>query len=110
MAFPTLSRRPISDSVSYEDNSISHSLEAGYSFRRPRFTRSRRIFEVRYDAMPNVDKLALEAHFDAVGTHTSFTWTDLAGNSHNVYYTKPLSFEFFITGWYKVETIQLMEV
>lgn len=110
MAFPTLTRRPMDVDVSNEDNGIRHSIEAGYEFRRPRFTRSRKTFEVPYDLLPTADKVALEAHFAAVGTHTSFTWIDLDGTSFSVFYDQPLKYKRALAGWYKFEPIILRQV
>jgi len=110
MAFPTLSRRAIDIDVSYEDNSLKHPIEAGYEFRRPRFTRSRRLFKVQYDLLPTADRDALVSHFGIVGTHTSFTWTDLDSTSYSVFYDSPLNFTRSLIGWYKVADIVLREV
>jgi len=110
MAFPTLSRRAIDIETSNEDNSIKHSIEAGYEFRRPRFTRARRLFKVQYDLLSTADRDLLVTHFNSVGTHTSFTWTDLDSNSFTVFYDAPLSFTRALSGWYKIADITLKEV
>lgn len=110
MAFPTLSRRAIDVETTNEDNAIKHSIEAGYEFRRPRFTRTRRTFKVQYDLLSTADKELLKTHFDSVGTHTSFTWTDLDSNSFSVFYDSPLSFTRALSGWFKVSDIILKEV
>lgn len=110
MAFPALSRRAIDSNTANEDNGIKHPIEAGYEFRRPRFTRSRRLFTVQYDLLPTADITLLTAHYATVGTHTSFTWTDLDGVPFSVYYDTPLNFKRTLAGWYKIEDIILKEV
>lgn len=110
MAFPTLSRAHLPIEITPEDNTIRSPFEAGYEHRRPRFTRTRRFLKVSYDMLSTADKDLLVAHFDSVGTHTNFTFTDIDSNNYNVYYDKPIKYSKFVTGWYKFDTIELVEV
>lgn len=110
MAFPGLSRRPAKESYTYVDNTVSYDSEGGYTHRRPRYTRKKRKFEVVYDLLPTADRDLLKAHYEEVGRHTSFVWTDKLGAQYTVYYDKPLKDEREIDGWYRFDSIELLEL
>ena len=100
MAFPTLSRSPLHVNVKYRENKVSGTSEDSYVYRRPRVTRETRIFTVTYDLLPTADRDLLETHYESVGLHTAFSWTDNEENTYTVYYDKPLSFTKQFTGYY----------
>lgn len=110
MAFPTLSRNPLSVKATYRDNKISGISEDNYVSRRPRVTKEARQWEVTYDLLKTADRDLLVTHYESVGMHTSFSWTDNESVSHTVYYNKPLSFTRVVPGWFKVETLEMTEV
>lgn len=110
MAFPTLSKRPIDITRTGKDEAIRVSFEGGYEHRRPRYTRDTYKYTVTYDLLPSADIALLKTHWEEVGCGTLFTWQDKEGVSHSVYYDEPLSWQFFVTGWYKLDPIKLHEV
>ena len=110
MAFPTLNRTPINVSRTLKDNTIRVEFDGGYEHRRPRYTRDVYRFEITYDLLSSTDIGSLKTHFETVGCHTPFTWTDQESNNHTVYYDMPIKWTYFVSGWYKIDTIQLVEV
>ena len=110
MAFPILSRNPLNVMVTPIDEAIKSSTEGGYSLRRPRNTRKRSKFTVAYDTLPKVDRDAIKAHYDSVGTTTHFSWVDEDGITREVYYATPPIDKLYCTGWYTFNDIELEEV
>ena len=109
MAFPSISRDTLSVDVEYVDNKIQGVSEDDYVSRRPRTTRNTKKFMVTYDLLPTADRDALVTHYSSVGMHTAFSWTDNESNTYTVYYNKPLKFRLAFPGWYKIDTIELIE-
>ena len=110
MAFPTLSRRPLKASATYEENLVSSDAEAGYEHRRKKFTRTRQPLEVMYDLLPTADRDLLMDHFLIVGQYTAFDWTDLEGNVHSVFYAKPPKWESAgFSGYFQFDTLEFFE-
>ncbi|SFJ50525.1 hypothetical protein SAMN03159338_1596 [Sphingomonas sp. NFR04] len=69
-----------------EDNTVKSDTEGGYEFRRPRFTRARRItFTTGFIALPHADYQTIMA-FEAAHTRSlPFTYFDyLHGTFHQV--------------------------
>jgi phage-related protein len=75
--FPTLTYScsfPIGEER--EDATIRPGFESGYEHTRPRFTRSRKTFSIKYQNMIAADKATLETFVDTVREGAdSFTWT-----------------------------------
>jgi len=109
MAFPTLNRRPKTVKVMPEENLLSSDMEAGYQHRRKKFTRERKKFDISYDLLSTADRDLIIAHFDTVGLHTSFNWTDLEAIVHTVFYDKAPAYVNSVPGWFQFETLELME-
>jgi len=89
MAFPSLSVEPTypySIKTVEADQGITTKAEFGYVHGRSRFTKKRKQFHLSYKDMIDADQVLLEAHFENVGIHTSFTWTDKDSNSFTVRY------------------------
>lgn len=77
-AFPTLSQPPNYPLVEeIEDTTIVSNFESGYIQTRPRFTRRRKSFTVRYENLSTSDKTSLETFRDVtvLGSSETFTWT-----------------------------------
>ena len=110
MAFPSLSRNPISVSRQREDNTIRVDFDGGYQHRRPRYTREVYNFSVVYDYLPAADITLIENHLTSVGLSTSFSWDDENDNTHTVIYDEYPKWEEFIPGWYKIDAIKLRGV
>ena len=109
MAFPTLTRNPLKVQVEYRENKVGNISEDNYVSRRPRVTRDVKKFIVDYDLLPTTDRDALITHFESVGLHTSFSWTDNESNNHTVYYDVPLKFARIVPGYFKFESLELRE-
>lgn len=109
--FPILSKNPVYPlEESYLDNTLRSNFEAGYELTRPRYTRLRRIFNVRYTFLPEADKTALESFYQTVGCYDSFTWTHPGtGESITVRFVAPPKFSEVQYGRWNVE-FQLREV
>ena len=78
MDFPTLTAQPIYPlSQQREDAVIRNSSESGYVLTRPRFTRSRRSFDVVYNGMSSGDFITLEDFYvNSCGNGSAmFNWT-----------------------------------
>ncbi len=109
MAFPTLTRGVKTIDVDREDNVLESKSESGYRHARKKYTKTRKFFSVNYDLLPEADRDDIITHFDTVGQFTSFDWTDNESNTHDVFYAKPVKFTRAFPGWYKVDTIELVE-
>ncbi len=85
--FPTLSAIPVFPLEEEEENStISSPFEAGYEQTRPRFTRRRKTWRVKYSYMTGSDKSTLSTFVNTVsGGADAFTWTNPTdSSSYNV--------------------------
>jgi len=76
--YPTLSippSYPINETI--EDSTISSNFETGWEQTRPRFTRSRRTWQINYENLLYVDKKLLEdfVNDDVRQGADYFTWT-----------------------------------
>lgn len=111
-SFPTLSQNP-----SYpidedrEDSTIRSDFEGGYQHTRPRYTRIRWIFDIRYKELPDADKILLENFINTVmGGANSFSWTHpITLISYTVRFDKPPKFESMHHSYWETE-FQLKEV
>ena len=77
--FPTLTiiqAVPMTEEI--EDATIRSSFEAGYEHTRPRFTRSRKTWSIRYEYMPNADKTTLDTFINTTVRQgaDAFSWTN----------------------------------
>lgn len=110
MAFPTLSKRPMSEKKMPIDNAIRHETEDNHVVRRPRGTRVRHQYELTYDLMNQADSSSLIAHFESVRTYLEFTFQERNGTIRNVMYEAPLQYTETVDGWYRFESFTLTEV
>lgn len=114
--FPTLSinpSRPL-DEVR-EDNVIRSNVEGGYEQTRPRFTRLRRTWTLKYEFLTQTDKDTLDTFLTTVkGGSDAFSWTHpTTSQTHNVRFTKPPTFSLvkYAGGSHRYDTtIELREV
>jgi phage-related protein len=76
--FPTLTVYPTYPlDEQREDATIRSAFEAGYEHTRPRFTRNRYTWVVKYNMMPSADKTTLEAFVTTVREGADkFSWTN----------------------------------
>jgi len=76
--FPTLTKRPTYPlEEEREDATIRAPFEAGYEHARPRFTRNRKVWKVKYKNMGATDKATLDTFVTTVREGSdSFTWTN----------------------------------
>lgn len=76
--FPTLTAiQAVPMTEELEDATIRPPFEAGYEHTRPRFTRSRKTWSVKYEYMTNTDKTTLDAFVTTVRQGAdSFSWTN----------------------------------
>ncbi len=89
--FPTLSMPPTFPlDEQREDATIRSSFEAGYEHTRPRFTKVRYTWNIKYNLLPSADKATLEAFVTTVREGAdSFTWTNPVDNvSHTVRFSQ----------------------
>lgn len=110
--FPTLSRNPsfpLEEIV--EENTIRSNFEAGYELTRPRFTRMRKTFSVKYELLTNTDKQLIDNFYVQMkGGSGSFTWTNpITAVNHTVRFAEPPKFEYTMDGYWNVE-IKLREL
>lgn len=81
--FPTLSIPPIFPiEIEREDNVIRSQSEAGYELTRPRWTRIRKTFTVKYQLLTPADKALLDTFIDTTtcGAYL-FNWTNPADST-----------------------------
>ena len=96
-AFPTLTRPPIyplDPDGELEDAVLRSESEAGYEQTRPKFTRARRSFGLRY-RMSDADVATLRAFelTTLVNGSDSFTWTHpLTSTSYTMRLTAPIKY------------------
>lgn len=105
-AYPTLSINPEYPlDEDREDSTLKSDFEGGYQHTRPRFTRIRRIWNIRYKYLLDADKTALEAHVDSVkGSADSFLWTHpKTGTQYTVRFDKPPKFSYVQYGYWDTE-------
>lgn len=102
-AFPTLSKAPafpLDPDGELEDAILRSPMEAGYEQTRPKFTRARRTYGLRY-RLAGADLAALR-DFERVTLHNgadSFTWTHpIAGTTHTVRLTGPAKYAYINRG------------
>jgi len=98
--YPTLSVTPTYPlKEAGEDPTLKSEFEAGYTLTRAKFTRSRTVFTVQYENMPNADKETLKTFCDTVkGGSDSFTWTHPStSTSYEVRFDKRPAFD--LVGW-----------
>ena len=110
--FPTLSVNPdYPIKERREDSTLRSDFEGGYEHTRPRYTRTRKSFTLRYKALPTTDKDTLDNFLDTVkGGADSFIWTHPVYNTqHEVRFVKPPEFEYVGYGLWNVE-LELREV
>lgn len=104
--FPTLSRQPSYPlDETYVDDVIKTPTEAGYEQRRPRFTKRKKTFVVRYNILPNADKALIDNFYkDTLKGADSFIWTHpLTGTNYTVVFEQPPSFTLVFLGYWNVE-------
>lgn len=110
--FPTLSRPPSYPiNETYVDDVLRSPTEAGYEITRPRFTKRRKIFTVRYNTLPNADKVLIDNFYrNTVKGAAHFTWTHpFTNQTYTVVFTKPPTFELTFLDYWNVE-FELREV
>lgn len=97
--FPTLSKAPafpLDPDGELEDAILRSPMEAGYEQSRPKFTRARRTYGLRYRLMAS--DLAALRDFETVTLRNgadSFTWTHpIAGTTHAVRLTAPIKYAY----------------
>lgn len=80
--FPSLTKRPTYPlEEEREDATIRSSFEAGYEHTRPRFTRNRKMWKVKYKNMGATDKATLDSFVTTVREGSdAFTWTNPQDN------------------------------
>lgn len=117
VAFPL---NTLQDSSKYnealEDVALRNKMEGGYVYTRPKFTRNaRKTFITGFTEITNEEKLTLEAFWQTVkGGSDIFTWVNpVMSTTHNVRFTKPISFKYAGIGnvhrW-NVDGLELEEV
>jgi hypothetical protein len=110
MAFPSLSRRPIEENVLPVENVIKHDTESDVSvYRRKKRSRDKYSWTLNYDLLFTTDANALISHWQSVGQHTSFTWTDKTGTNRTVFFDAILTWVELYPGCFKFSQIKLME-
>lgn len=108
-AFPSLSKKPswpMSPDGEIEDSTIRSQFEGGYELTRPRFTRSRRNWGVRYVMLSVADKNMLQFFEQNTvrGGADSFTWTHpTTGTSYTVRFTGPIKYTLVPPGKHNAE-------
>lgn len=110
--YPTLSQNPQYPlDEDREDSTIKSDFEGGYQHTRPRYTRIRRKFNIRYKNLSDTDKIILETFVNTVsGGADRFLWTHpKTGTPYTVRFDKPLKFTYPYYGLWDVE-FQLNEV
>ena len=107
--FPTLSRSPsfpLAPDGEIEDSTLRSQFEAGYELTRPRFTRARRSWGVRYPVVSSADKALLVAFEQTTvrGGADSFSWTHpITSTVYSVRFAGPLKYAQFAIGKWSVE-------
>jgi len=77
LAFPTLPTPQFPIGTSNEDPTIASTFENGMEQTRPRFTRLRRTWTLKWNAMLNADRDTLAAFWiTAAGGAAEFTWSN----------------------------------
>jgi hypothetical protein len=110
MAWPTLTRRPISEIKTPRENVVKHGTESIHVVRRPRATRTVNDYKLTFDLIESTEALELISHWQLVGLSTSFPWDNTAGETKQVVFDVPLEWTQPIPAWYRFETITLLEV
>lgn len=89
----------------YEDNTIRSPFEAGYEQTRPRYTRMRKTFILKYEFLTNSDKTTLENfYYQMKGGAGSFNWTHpLTNETYQVRFAEPPKFENSLLNYWSVE-------
>jgi ABC-type transport system involved in Fe-S cluster assembly fused permease/ATPase subunit len=105
-----ISRRPLSETWEYVENVVKHSNEDGSVTRRKRYSKDRIRFAVSFDLLNSTDAAVIKALFAQYGLHSHFSFTDKSSTARNVVFEKPLSFVESVSGWYKFDTIVLVEI
>lgn len=108
--YPTLSIGPVYPlDQAREDNTIKSSAEAGYVLSRPRFTRARRSWTLKYKNMPQADVNTLDAAYNsAPSSIISWTHPETAATV-NVRFAAPPKFSLTKPGFYDAD-VTLAEV
>lgn len=106
-AFPTLSKVPAYPlGEESEDAVIRSSSEAGYQITRPRFTKVRRKFEVKYEDCTQTDKNSLDTfYYTTLGNGSAiFQWTHpQTSEVINVRFAKPIKSSLAFDNHYNIE-------
>lgn len=94
----------------YEDNTIRSPLEAGYELTRPRYTKLRKRFRVRYVWATQDTKDAIENFYQTVQCSEIFEWTHpKEGTTYNVRFVNPPRFTYEAAIFWNIE-FELREV
>lgn len=104
--YPTLNQKPQYPlDEDREDSAIKSDFEGGYQHTRPRYTRVRRIFDIKYINLSDADKTTLETFINTVkGSANSFTWTHpKTSTTYTVRFDKPPKFTYVHYGLWNVE-------
>ena len=114
--FPTLTINPeVPLNENQEDPTIRSKFEGGYELTRPRFTRIRKAWTIKYRLLPAADKVLLDTFFNAtvLGGADAFNWTNpITSVVYVVRFTEPPVFKNVMFGavqYYDVD-IKLQEV
>lgn len=93
LAFPTLPNPQFPITSGNEDPAIATPFENGMIQTRPRFTRLRRSWTVKWNGMSNADRDTLAAFWiTTAGGSTAFTWTNpYDSQSYTVRFTAPIN-------------------
>ena len=106
-AFPALSKvaaYPLDEES--EDAVLRSNSEAGYQTTRPRFTRVRRKFTVKYEGCTKSDKTLLDTFYYTTLSNGSaiFQWMHPQTSSViNVRFAKPIKFSLVFNNHYNIE-------
>lgn len=108
--FPTLSCKPaypLNPDGTKEDATVKSPYEGGYEQTRPRFTRVRRRWGLKYPKMSAADKQTLESFEGTVhGGADSFTWTHpVTSTSYTVRFEGTINYSNVHYNKYDVEFV-----
>lgn len=89
------------------DSTLRNDMEGGYEQTRPRFTRIRTKFTLKYAVLSQADKVTLDNFVASVmGAANAFSWTHpTTGTVYTVRFEKPPAFELIVYGWWSTEVV-----
>ena len=110
ISFPNISRPSYPLNIDTENNSLMSKFEDGTVQSRPKFTRSRRTFTVKWNGLPNKEYLILDKFIRETVKYSSETFSWVNPATYNTDSEETLEVRIINVGKAEMSTLDMWDV